>query len=519
MAIQFRSPFVRQRQEKPQVADEKIPAAQAVITPSAKQDINPPMPGDKVFIEEIDGGFESYEYSSSPPAILDRLYSVLHGFTSRQNFIELFYSMPEVFAPVHEIASRVADCNWQLVKDWNDEVDYSDADFNRLFSTPNPLQQMKGLVYMAVVYEILCGGEFWFYNKPSTLAVAVPGTEYKNIIAWWNLASQFVTADHKKNVDPYTTTELSDFINKWTEGTYVGSRPREFDAASILPIMHLSMSRPFDFNTRVPLILGAERAIRNLIPVYEARGVIYIKRGALGFVVSKKSDDSGTRALTKKEKQEAIDDFQESYGVTNGRSPVAVTGLPVDFIRTAMSIQELQPFDETLADACAIYAVLRVPRHLVPSKDNSTFANADADLKAFYENVIIPWAKRYAEAWTNYLKIPRRYICANFDHVPILQMNRKINADTDKVTGDTMLQRWQSGVISLNDWITAVEGKPNLTLPIYTKKIFELTPEELVQASAAVNLFKKSIDPAAPGAKPDPNNPGNGGNPNNPPQK
>jgi hypothetical protein len=81
-----------------------------------------------------------YEWSEQEPASLKLgVYNLLNGFYSSQNFIELFYSVPEVFAPVHEIASRVADATWQLKKDWNDEVDYKDADFNRLFTQPNPL--------------------------------------------------------------------------------------------------------------------------------------------------------------------------------------------------------------------------------------------------------------------------------------------------------------------------------------------------------------------------------------------
>lgn len=69
---------------------------------------------EKVFIER-EG--ENYFYSFEEPN--HHFYNLLDGFYSKQNFIELFYTLPEVFAPVHEIARRVADANWQLCKDWN----------------------------------------------------------------------------------------------------------------------------------------------------------------------------------------------------------------------------------------------------------------------------------------------------------------------------------------------------------------------------------------------------------------
>ena len=44
----------------------------------------------------------------------------------------------------------------------------------------------------------------------------------------------------------------------------------------------------------------------NLIAVYEARNVIYVKRGGLGFIVSKKTDATGSIALTDDEKEQLL---------------------------------------------------------------------------------------------------------------------------------------------------------------------------------------------------------------------
>jgi len=296
---------------------------------------------DKVFIEKENN---QYEWSLEEPAhFKSRLHDLLYGCYSHQNFIELFYCLPEVSAAVNEIAKRVSDATWQLRKEWNDEVDYNDEDFNRLFSKPNPLVSFKDFVYQSVCYEILVGKQLWYFNKPAALA-----DEYASIIAWWNLPAHKVFAELNKSKDPYTATEISDFVKYWKKGD------RKFDTEKVLPICHLNLASGTNVNDTKSLLMGAEKAIRNLIPVYEARGTIYIKRGAMGFLVSGKKDDSGIIALTKGEKKELIRDVNETYGVTGNRATIGITNQPVDFVRTQMSIAEMLPFDETEADAVSL---------------------------------------------------------------------------------------------------------------------------------------------------------------------
>jgi hypothetical protein len=468
--LQIRNPFVITKKQKTEPATDKkeVQVQQSLQVPQ------------KIYVERTDDGFT--EYSDQAPAMLDKFYALLNGFYGSQNFIELFHCLPEIFAPINEIASRVSDATWQLCKDWNNEVDYNDQTFNRLFSQPNPLEGIHSLIYNAVCYEILTGGQFWYYNKPDTLA----GDDYSNILHWWNLQAHDVLADQYR-IDPYSATEIGDFVRVWKEPSRYTGRTREFDVKKVLPILHLGLGNNYDLNCRKPLILGAEKPIRNLIPVYEARGVIYIKRGAMGFVVSRKSDESGFQSLTPNERKQLDKDFTDSYGITGNKETISKTGMPVDFIRTAMSIQELQPFDETLADAAAIYAVLKVPPHLIPSKDKSTFANASSDMKAFYTNVIIPWAKRYAGLWTSYLKIPRRFINPDYSHIDVLQDNRKEKSDVDKTNGDTWEQRFLNGTCTLNDWIVSFDGNKG-TGGIYDKKLPDMTPEEIESVKAFLNM-------------------------------
>lgn len=435
---------------------------------------------DKIYIVQ-DGNYP--EYGESEPAYLSRFNDLIYGGHASSNFITLFHCLPEIFAPVHEIASRVSACNWQLRRSSNDAVIYTDRDFNKLFSTPNPLQSFRDFVYQAVCYELLTGKQFFFFNKPSTLI-----DEYKSIITWSNLPASKVVIKQKKGVDPYTITELSDLIESYQAP--VNGRTRVFTTNQVLPLLTGSLDKPNDLNCAKPPLLGAEKPIKNLIPVYEARGTIYIKRGVMGLLVSKKSDADGVVSLTKDEKTEVNEEVNGRFGLTGGRQTISVTAAPVDFIKTSMSIAEMEPFDETLSDAVAIYAVLRVPRHLVPSKDTSTYDNADADMKRFYDDVIIPMAQRYAQAWTNYMKLDDfgKYIFADFSHVSVLQINRKEKADVDKTNGDIWEKRVLNGVATLNDWIMANDGEKVPDNPLYNLKSGEMDEIQLESLKKIINL-------------------------------
>lgn len=424
--------------------------------PIQKRSYIPEAVPEKVFIERK----PEMEVTFDEPGFKRHLAYLLDGYYGQSNFLELFHCLPEIFAPIHEIASRVADAHWELRKAWNDEVDYQDEHFNNLFSSPNPFMNMQQHVYMSVCYYLLTGRLFWSRNLPTTLE-----QRFSSILSWFTLPSHHVYVDQRKNVDPYTCTETEDFINKYQlRDTVLGTKNRVFEPQEVMPVINYSLRYNYDLNRNNSPLLGADKAIKNLIPVYAARGVIYIKRGAMGFIVSRKTDDSGSVALSPGETDQLLADYHKTYGVVNsGQSNIGITGQPIDFIQIGMTIKELMPFEETLADAIAIYATLRVPRHLVPSKDAGTFSNVDVSMKAFYDNVIIPLATMFADTWTNglFLSDQRKYVYPNFDHVNYLQDDKKLKAEVDKITSETAAFQYEKGMITKNERNGMIGAQPS----------------------------------------------------------
>jgi hypothetical protein len=157
------------------------------------------------------GGY--HNYSQVPGfAIVDpaRFSSLIYGGHASHNFIELFHCVPEIFAPVHAIASRIANADFQLRKWYNDEIVYNNRDWNRLYERPNPLQHFRELIYEAVVYEYVTGNELMYFNTPSTLE-----RNYTNVSTIWNLPADKIEVVGKKPLKLYTATSLEDIVETY----------------------------------------------------------------------------------------------------------------------------------------------------------------------------------------------------------------------------------------------------------------------------------------------------------------
>lgn len=462
------------------------------IGESIKQIFNPAFWTDAAFVEKhlpdvyYVGAGNNHSYSFTDPGfsivetanrLMDR--SLNYSGTCDHNYIELFHCIPEIFAPIHAYASRIANADFQLRKNRNDQVVYDNENWNRLFNTPNPLQHFRELMYEAVVYEMVTGNTMMYFNTPSTL-----NQDYTNIQTIWNLPSDQITIELKKPLKLYQSTTIEDII-----ATYKLDDRNKFDPINVLHIRGTNIKWDKDMFTGRSPLESASKAIANLIAVYEARNVIYTKRGALGAMVSEKTDESGKVPLTDYERKELHKDFQASYGLSHGKSPVALTSMPVRFERFGMSITELQPFEETLADAAAIYGALGVPFELAPKLKGETFSNQENAERSFYQNSVIPKANMYMQSLTNKLGLneAKLYLHASFEHVDVLQENKKEKAAVDKQNGDTYMQRFLTGVAPLNDWIVA-NGNDKVSGPLYEKRLLEMTPEELEQVKSVLSL-------------------------------
>ena len=409
------------------------------------------------------------------------------------NFMQLFRSVPEVFFPIDYIASRIAGSDFQLKKSKDDSIVWENKRMNQILTKPNCLMSWKELIYQHFVYKLCTGNA---YMRAAMAENLKDVAKFKYCSNFWELPADHVDVEPVSQFDiPVFGIADEDEIIKCYRLDY-----GVYNRTAIPPfqVWHDRDGAP-EFISSGSFLKGHSRLasnlkpISNLIAVYEARNVIYVKRGALGFLVSQKVDDGGTTAMTPEEKKNIIDSHYGKYGVDGRHLPYGISDVPLSFVRTNLSITELQPFEETLTDAIQLAGAYGIPSVLVPRKDQSTFSNQAAAEKAVYTSVIIPMAKHFCRRLTAFLSLDEAgyYLDCNFDSVDCLQQGMKEKEEVKTLVNKRCKEQFHAGLISINDWRAQIE-ESRFEEELFDKTLFEMSDEERERIKTILGLNTKS---------------------------
>lgn len=439
--------------------------------------------------EEVSAGVTARRYTE----LLEAVDGLTHPSVVDNNFMEMFRTIPEVAWPIDYIARRISEAHFDIKRVKDDSLVYcSRNNIDSVIKRPNPVTTWSELVYMHFVYFLATGNAYFRASMPETFSPDVPKCQYCD--NYWILPADKVKTvpnNHEYGVPLFGLAEIDDII----KGYKLNIEPYQQFLIPTHQIWHSRDGLPNylssgNFLKSDSRLKSLKKPIANLLAVYTARNVIYVKRGGLGFIVSRKEDETGTVALDPDEKKELQESFGKGYGVGVGQSPYVITDVPVDFVRTNLSIAELQPFEETLHDAVAIAGRYGIPAVLVPRKDQATFSNQDAAEKSVYDSVIIPMANKFCRELTTFLGLDKKgyYLSADFGDVACLQTGRKDAEEVKTKEFDRMMRQFNAGLLTLDDILGAMhmESKAD-ALPIFGKTKWEMTPEELEQVNSIVN--------------------------------
>ena len=396
------------------------------------------------------------------------------------SYMDMYRCIPEVFFPIEYIASRIAGGNFILKKEKDDSVVWRNKTVNDFLNHPNCAFSWKEFVHDHFVWKLATGTSF-------IRAVTAIDVDYRSVLAYWVLPSDRVQVRAPRQMIPlYDVSEITDLIASidimGAFGRQVEITPKQvmIDRDGIATLLGDYNYNYMKAHSRLDSL---RKNIANLLSVYDARNVIFTKRGGIGYIVSKKMDATGTDALTEAEKKQLVEQNAERYGIGKGQLPYGISDVPIDFVRTTLSITELQPFDETLADAINIAGAYGIPAVLVPRKDQSTFSNQATAEKTVYASVVIPMAKEFCKMFTSFIGLDKSglYLDVDFSDVDCMQDGMKTEEEVKKLVNDRCRQQFLDGLITLNDWRgqigeAQIEEKEN---PLFSKLKFDMTDEDL----------------------------------------
>jgi len=414
------------------------------------------------------------------------------------NFLELFRSVPEVFWPIDYIASRIAGANFVVKRSNDDSVVWRlSHPVNEMLNRPNCLMGWYEFIYNHFVYKLATGNAFVRAAMGDHLAP--DALKWKYCDTYWNLPSDRVEIQQIRRTRyvplfGYTPNGVDDII----DGYRLNNGTMACEEIPAWQVWHDRDGLPNytingGFLKSLSRLAPLKKPIGNLIAVYSARNIIYVKRGGVGFIVSQMQDKTGTVAMTKDEKSEFLQELTDTYGLGEGQFPFGVSSYPLGFIRTNLSISELQPFDETLADAIAIAGAYGIPSVLVPRKDQSTFSNQATAEKTVYSGTVIPLAKRFCKDFTAFLRMEdggsKYYLDCDFSGVDCLQQGLKEAEEVKLLVNGRCADQFNKGLITLNDWRAQIGESmiDEAELPLASKLKWQMTDDELAHINRVFN--------------------------------
>lgn len=396
-----------------------------------------------------------------------------------RNFLTLFQSVPEVFFPIDYIASRIAGAKFRIKRVKDDSIVWENKYLNHLLNKPNCLMTWKQNVYQHFVYKLCIGNSFMRAAMSDSFSGADKWHYCSN---YWVLPSEAVEIVPVlgANVPLFGIAEQQDIIKGYR---------LNYGTLSMMDIPSYQIWHDKDgyvsyysgdgFMKSQSRLMSQMKPISNLIAVYEARNVIYVKRGGLGFLINLKQDESGSVAMTDEEKREILRQHYGKYGIGKDQLPYGLSDIPLGFVRTNLTISELQPFEETLADAISIAGVYGIPAELVPKKDQATFNNKSTSEKSVYYSVIIPLAEQFCREFTEFIGLENNgyYLDCDFSDIDCLQEGLKDLEDVRTKTNSRCKDQFLCGLITYNDWRAKI-GESKKEGSIFDKTLYEMSEGE-----------------------------------------
>ncbi|KAA4919308.1 hypothetical protein F2Z97_22085, partial [Bacteroides fragilis] len=266
-----------------------------------------------------DTGKEKEETLTTSNIWVDELFS--SPYTCSHNFLTLFGSVPEVSFPIDYIASRIASANFQFKKVKDDSIIWANKSLNQILLRPNCLMTWKQNVYQHFVYKLCLGNSFTRAAMSDSFSNA---EKWRYCSNYWELPADCVDVlPVLGNSTPlFGIADQEDIISGYRLNYGI------FSTMNIpaYQIWHdrdglVNYNSGNGFMKSRSRLFSQMKPISNLIAVYEARNVIYVKRGGLGFLINMKQDESGPIAMTENEKKEILQQHYGKYGVGKNQMP------------------------------------------------------------------------------------------------------------------------------------------------------------------------------------------------------
>ena len=286
-----------------------------------------------------------------------------------------------------------------------------EGDFYDFVHNPNPQTNYKSFTYQSLVYQLATGNEFHY---------GVKGVGSNHFTERYNLAPQYITPKVKEVL---TGPQATSYKYNYNGTDY---------NLDIEEVMHLSKFNPDPASSNPVMGLSPlAAAYRTLVASNEtitADASLIKNKGAFGILSSK-----GDRAITTDEAKEFDKAMKSKIGGGAKYGSFPITNGNFDFIKLAMSPQDLQILENgvmKLRDLCSVYGV---SSRMFNDPNGVALNNVKEDSKRFYLQGVLPpleneldhFNKFFVPSWND--RDNTRYrVRVNRDSIEPLQVDQDV---------------------------------------------------------------------------------------------
>ncbi len=335
------------------------------------------------------------------------------------------------------------------------EYEKDKGKLNELLSQPNPLQNTyEWLRHLKVNREVF-GNSYTYASIPE----AFNFKSYQDITVINNLPSYLVTP---VLTGAWLEAETRDeIIKEYVLENFNGIK-KHLPTNKILHLNNVNLKLDKNFTEGVSNLIALKNPISNIDAAFESKNVIITKRGPTGILSSNMKDDStgSTLPLREDELKEVHKEF-EKYGLMNGQFSHILSPYALTYQKTGFGVKELMLFEEISHSAIAVCHAYGVPEEIVKYyiKNGTLGTDSNVAEKRLYDSTIIPESEDFIKGLNNFFKTKEHGIVliGSYDHVKVLQKNKKEEAEVKKITSETAKSNFMSGLTNYGQYAIACD--------------------------------------------------------------
>jgi len=360
----------------------------------------------------------------------------------------------------------------------------------RLINSPNPLQGSgkKYLKQNKINYYVF-GNSFQYASFPSGFEKFF---DYKDILALNTLHPDKIAVVLTGKW--LTATSTSEIISEY-QFTAINGDINKINSEFILKNSETNLDLNSSFVLGESKLVALQRPISNIQGAYESRNILIHRRGPTGMLSAKKTDPAvGNIPMTKEEVKQTQKDFRK-YGMKDDQHSFFLSRQPMEYQKTGFNVDELKLFEEIEANAITVATAYGVPELLVKQYvTGATFENASAAEKRLYDSTIIPESEADDEALNKFLRLEEHGIrlVGSFDHVEVLQKNKKETSETKKISIEAAEKAFRMGAVNYNYVLSCMDLENNDE--IGELHIWDLSPEQLMAINKQTSASRQNTN-------------------------